>query len=117
MALREAFFRNFGTNMLSGITLGEWLRMLRENGFSVDARFWPRAILTTLSSASNSVIARIEDWRYARSVQNTRIAPPLFILGTWRSGTTHLHNLLSLDKRFAFPNLYQVTYPRTFLLT
>jgi hypothetical protein len=35
----------------------------------------------------------------------------------WRSGTTHLHNLLAQDHRFAFPNSYQVFYPRTFLTT
>jgi hypothetical protein len=41
----------------------------------------------------------------------------LFVLGHWRSGTTHLHNLLSRDDRFAFPNLYQALFPRTFLRT
>jgi hypothetical protein len=45
------------------------------------------------------------------------VAPPLFILGVWRSGTTHLHNLLAQDDRFAFPNFYQVMYPATFLCT
>jgi hypothetical protein len=37
------------------------------------------------------------------------------VLGHWRSGTTHLHNLLAVDRRFAFPNLYQVLFPHTFL--
>src|SRR5262249_32216080 len=30
---------------------------------------------------------------------------------------THLHYLLALDDRFAYPNTYQVTYPNTFLCT
>src|SRR6185503_9923340 len=42
---------------------------------------------------------------------------PLFVLGHWRSGTTHLHYLLGLDDRFAFPGLYQVHFPHTFLTT
>lgn len=32
--------------------------------------------------------------------------PPLFIIGYFRSGTTHLHNILSKDKRFGTPNNY-----------
>lgn len=43
--------------------------------------------------------------------------PPLFILGHWRSGTTHLHNLLSCDDRFIAPTLYQVLFPHTFRST
>jgi omega-hydroxy-beta-dihydromenaquinone-9 sulfotransferase len=43
--------------------------------------------------------------------------PPLFILGIFRSGTTLLHNLLVQDDRFAYPNVYQCCFPRTFLTT
>lgn len=117
MPIREAILRSIGTNMLSGITLGNWLRMLRDNRFAIDPRFWPRALLITLSSVPNSFVALAEQRRYARALESTKIQTPVFILGTWRSGTTHLHNLLSLDNRFGFPNVYQVTYPRTFLLT
>src|SRR5688500_17337527 len=101
MPLREAFFRNVGTNMLSGITLGNWLRVLRDNRFSIDARFWPRAALITLSSVPNSFVALAEQLLFGPAIGNAEVQPPLFILGTWRSGTTHLHNLLSVDNRFA----------------
>src|SRR5262249_10979938 len=30
---------------------------------------------------------------------------------------THLHNLLAVDHRFAYPNFYQVMFPHTFLST
>jgi hypothetical protein len=47
-----------------------------------------------------------------------RARPPLlFVLGHWRSGTTHLHYLLGRDDRFACPSFYQVLYPHTFLST
>ncbi len=117
MRCRDAFFRNFGTNTLSGVTLGQWLRLLRDNRFSIDPRFWPRAALITLGAVPNSLVALAEQWRFGRAIDRTKIEPPLFILGTWRSGTTHLHNLLAVDRRFAYPNLYQVTYPSTLLLT
>ncbi len=40
---------------------------------------------------------------------------PLFVLGHWRNGTTYLHNLLCVDRRFAFPNNFQTCFPHTFL--
>ena len=41
----------------------------------------------------------------------------MFVLGHWRSGTTLLHNLLTLDPQFTYPNLYQVLYSGHFLTT
>jgi len=70
-----------------------------------------------LSSISNTLLAAWEKWFYGRKVRNTRVDPPLFILGIWRSGTTHLHNLLAQDDRFACPTTYQVSFPHTFLTT
>lgn len=117
MRWRDAFFRRFGSNEFSGCTISGWLRILRDNNFSIDWPFWPRAILATLSSIPNSLIGFLENCWYGRAVERTQVESPLFILGAWRSGTTHLHNLLAKDDRFAFPNQYQVTYPNTFLLT
>ena len=45
----------------------------------------------------------------------TQVHAPLFILGHYRSGTTHLHNLLALDPQFAAPTFFQVLNPHTFL--
>jgi hypothetical protein len=103
--------------MFSGSTFGDWSRMLLDNRFAIDAPFWPRALLVTLGSIPNTFTALAERWRFGQAIERTAIPPPIFVLGAWRSGTTHLHNLLALDRRFAFPNLYQVTYPGTFLLT
>jgi hypothetical protein len=89
--------------------------LLRDNGFSVDPVFWPRAAGITLISVPNSIVALVEDWRYAKAIRRTNVSAPLFVLGTWRSGTTHLHNLLALDNRFAYPTQFQVLCPRTFL--
>ena len=46
-----------------------------------------------------------------------QVPPPLFILGHWRNGTTHLHYLLGLDPRFAYPSNFQVVFPHVFLST
>jgi hypothetical protein len=117
MSWREEFLVRFGPGLLAGITLGRWLRVLRENHFSVDRPYWGRAAAITFASVPNTLLAAWEKWFYGRKIRNTRVAPPLFILGIWRSGTTHLHNLLAQDDRFAYPTTYQVSYPHTFLTT
>jgi hypothetical protein len=40
---------------------------------------------------------------------------PVFIVGHWRSGTTHLHNLLSQDPQFAWLTLGQTVMPGNML--
>jgi hypothetical protein len=117
MSWRDAFLKSIGTGSFSGATFGDWLRVLRQNRFRVAPRYWPRAAAITLSSLLNSVQARWEEWRYGGKICKAKVHPPLFILGIWRSGTTHLHNLLARDARFACPNTYQVFFPRTFLST
>lgn len=115
MAWRDTFLRWFGPGMLGGITFGDWVRLLYENRFDVPPVRLLRAMAITAQSAQNSVMRRIEDWRYDSAVRDAEVLPPLFVLGHWRSGTTHLHNLLTLDERFAFPNNYQALFPHAML--
>jgi hypothetical protein len=102
---------------LQGMTLGDWWSLLRRHRFAIDLRHLPRGLVQTSMSASNSVNARIEGWRFGRRIEATRVQAPLFILGHYRSGTTHLHNLLALDPQFAAPTFFQVLNPHTFLST
>lgn len=117
MSWREAVLNAVGPGAFAGITLGDWFRVLRENRFAVDPRYWPRAAAITFASLPNSLFRWLENLRFGRLIRETNIDPPVFILGTWRSGTTHLHNLLTRDDRFAYANFYQVVYPHTFLST
>lgn len=43
------------------------------------------------------------------ALRNVKIdeKPPIFVLGHWRSGTTHVHYILAKDKQFAFINSFQ----------
>jgi hypothetical protein len=117
MPWRDSFLLHFGPGLLGGITLGRWLRLLRDNRFAVSPSCFLRAAAISLQSIQNSVWGCYENWRFGSRVKEVALAPPLFILGHWRSGTTHLHNLLAVDERFAFANNYQVLYPHTFLTT
>jgi hypothetical protein len=103
-------------NYLLGITFGQWRRLLRENGYRIDPEYWHRAAAITATSILNTLASRAEERRFGQDVDRTVITePPVFVLGHWRTGTTHLHNLLSRDPRFAYPNLYEILHPGTFL--
>ncbi len=94
---------------------GLW-RLLHENRFAVDPTYWPTLAFLALASLTTSAHKRDEEQRYGTAIAETRIEPPLFVLGHWRSGTTLLHELLIRDERFAYPNLFQISRPHTFLV-
>jgi hypothetical protein len=100
-----------------GMGVDEWFKLLRKHGFAVDAPYLPRAALMTLTSVLTSLIGAYENKKYGPKLADVEVRPPLFILGHWRSGTTHLHNLLAQDRQFAYPNMWQVLNPHTFLTT
>lgn len=106
-------------NALMGITTRDWLRLLWDNRGRIDPCYWHRGLTITLASLLNWWNRSREERRYAKRIRATTIAkPPIFILGHWRSGTTHLHNLLAEDRdQFAYANTYQVVNPHTFLTT
>jgi omega-hydroxy-beta-dihydromenaquinone-9 sulfotransferase len=102
---------------LYGMTLGEYVRLLRKHRFAVAPVYLPRAVFMAGIGVLNSVFSRYENRVYGPEVACAHIKPPLFVLGHWRSGTTYLHNLLATDTQFAYPNIYQVLNPHTFLST
>lgn len=101
---------------LAGMSAGDWLRELADNGFAVDPVYLPRALLLSAAALPTAIDRRWEDRRFGAAVDAVAVPPPLFVLGHWRTGTTHLHNLLAADGRFAYPNLFQAFNPHTFLL-
>jgi omega-hydroxy-beta-dihydromenaquinone-9 sulfotransferase len=101
-----------------GMGLWDWLRLLAAHRFAVDRGYRAVALKNTLGCAVSSVLGWIQMFRYHRAIVRTSLtAPPLFILGHARSGTTHLHNLLSLDPRHIFPTTYECFMPRHFLIS
>lgn len=115
MSLQDRLTRNFGPGILAGVKFGDWWEILQANKFAVDARYLPRAAGITVLSLINSLTAALEERRFGATLREVKVPPPVFILGMWRSGTTHLHNLLTRDQRFGYPNLYEVLNPHTFL--
>jgi hypothetical protein len=118
MAQRLKHRWSIGNNYLAGVTADTWWQLLRDNRFAVDPVYWHRAVFVSLLSGINSFHRWREEVLFDAKIEEIEVPPPVFILGHWRSGTTHLHNLLTRDRRqFAFANTYQVVNPHTFLTT
>ncbi|MEZ6057834.1 MAG: sulfotransferase [Planctomycetaceae bacterium] len=115
--LRTALITSFGPGCLAGISLFDWITLLAQNRFRVHPKYFPRAASLTVSSAITSVVGLCESLITAIPARQTAVKEPVFILGCWRSGTTHLHNLMCADDRYAYPNLYQTMYPHTWVLS
>lgn len=114
--LRLFLARNL-VHIFEGITFAEWVHLLKRERFRVDPPCWPRAAWITAMSLGNAAAARAVERRFGAAIEATRVEAPVFVLGHYRSGTTHLHELLSLDARFASPSRFQAFNPRTFLGT
>lgn len=100
-----------------GSSFGGWLRLLATR----PPIHWTRlhkVISITALSVINSASNFLESVVYGKRIAEQPIEhAPVFILGHWRSGTTLLHNLMTLDPQFTFSNLYEVLFPANFLLT
>src|SRR5262249_26498008 len=91
------------------------LRLLKLYG--VDRGYYLRAFITTIMLILFLPLRIIQKCKYEQKIKNTRIKEdPIFILGHWRSGTTLLQRVLSLDTQWGYIDAYQAYRPQTFLL-
>jgi hypothetical protein len=74
-------------------------------------------LLYATSSATNSLLAKMQSLAHAEALEKANVPPPIFLLGFWRSGTTFLHELFCCDARFGFPSTYACMNSAHFLLT
>ncbi|PWJ38567.1 sulfotransferase family protein [Sediminitomix flava] len=67
---------------------------------------------TKMVSMVAQPFALIEEQLYKNKISNLELEKePVFLLGHWRSGTTHLHNIMCQDKQFAYVDTYQGVFP------
>ena len=101
-----------------GCTSYAWMRLLFKNRFAVHWSRWYIAVVISFMSVSNTLLGFVQTLVFGRALRRTKLkAPPIFILGHWRTGTTHLHELMIQDPRFGYPTTYQCVDPTHFLLT
>jgi hypothetical protein len=99
-------------SFLYGIRWNSWRRLLRENGYRIDARGLGYAALISAMAVQNEALSRRDQKLHLDQVE---VMPPIFILGHWRSGTTHLHRLLYQDPALAAPTAYDCAFPHSFV--
>ncbi|MCA9275574.1 MAG: sulfotransferase [Phycisphaerales bacterium] len=111
------------SHLLALAPLDVWLRMLaRADG--VHPRYWPRLAFVLFTSFVGTVISVHERvlWRVWGLIPMNRDRLERFrpevivILGYYRSGTTHLQNLMACDERLITPRWYQCLAGQGYIL-
>lgn len=104
--------------LVTGINFARWLEILKKNKWQVSPEYYHRVAWISGLATLSSLFSGIENIRFAAELEKMEINPtPLFILGHWRTGTTHMHNMLGRDPNHTFSTLYQVLFPDSFLTT
>lgn len=100
------------------MNLGPYLGLLAQHRFRIHPIKWPMFLLGAGVSTVNSLLSLTQQVIYGRRIERTElVAPPIFIIGHWRSGTTLLHELLTLDDQFSFPNNFDSFTPNHLLVS
>jgi hypothetical protein len=98
------------------MNLSTLFKVLLRNHGRVSWRYLPRLAFLLVLGGLNSYLACLEDAVDGKDIAAAQlVGPPIFILGYWRSGTTHLHNLLSCDPSLTCPTSYQAMFPLHFV--
>ncbi|MFX1252381.1 MAG: sulfotransferase [Promethearchaeota archaeon] len=98
------------------LSFQNWMRLFLIKGIKTFKYYFPRVFLINLLNSFDIPFSLYENLRYNTIINNIKLTKPLiFILGHWRSGTSHLHNLLCQDPQFGFLNLFQAAFPKSYL--
>lgn len=99
---------------LMGSRLLNLLKILTEDNFRpiIYLRLLPVILIVTILEIFRLPIYVKNTIRIKQDDQNPDI---IFIIGFWRSGTTHLHNLLCQDSQVLFLNTYRSVFPDVIL--
>lgn len=95
-----------------------WMRFLAAGNWQVAPDRIGLVLLVTIASLRNSLARLITDLCFFRQLAEVQLPDdPIFIIGHWRTGTTLLHELMSLDASLRPPTTYECFNPGHFLLT
>jgi hypothetical protein len=94
-----------------------WQRLAGKIDPKLSAAGFRTRLAYSFTSATNSLMAKMQAVGHAELLEKVSIPPPVFLLGFWRSGTTFLHELFCCDAHFGFPSTYACMNVVHFLLT
>ena len=103
--------------LLAGIKPGRLVALLKRNkGFS--AKYANRIGFLFTIGVWADFFERKEKTSYGKKLKEIKDPEaPLFIVGHWRTGTTFLHQLLALDPKTNFMDVFKVSHPNHFLVS
>lgn len=97
-------------------TLRNWIRLMWRYGNQVDRGHWLQVCCITMFVVATVPIRLLERLLFGLVIHRHQLRePPVFIIGHWRSGTTHLHNILLQDAQFASVTMLHCAIPSGFL--
>ncbi|MEM1021976.1 MAG: sulfotransferase, partial [Pseudomonadota bacterium] len=97
------------THPLCGANLATLAKATRRGGFPT-GRGLPQYLIAW-GAAIGRLPFTLGERVYAKLKAPKDIAPPIFILGHWRSGTTHLYNILAKSEQFGFVTPFATALP------
>lgn len=92
------------------------LRAHLDQNQEYSSRSRAQRIRSILAVVARQPFTLMERALFTRQVEAYELPqPPIFIVGNWRSGTTHLHNLLTRDPQFETIDFGQTAMPHNLL--
>jgi len=96
---------------MAGTSVHNFLKVLSDNHFHIDAPFLPRALYVLSMATGLTPFRMYEKRKYQKAIEHTPITNPLFIIGHFRSGTTFLHYLLGQDDNLGYVSTFETMTP------
>jgi hypothetical protein len=101
-----------------GLRFGALMKLFWRGRFSFTLNCIPDVLALFLWVPWNSLLYWISEAKYGKRARDLRLdKPPIFVIGHWRTGTTLLHDLFSVDPNLAYATTYECFFPHHFLLT
>ena len=100
---------------LFGSSLQNLIRLLWVNG-PVSFKHTPKLSAALASATLRLPFSILESLLYSKKLIQMEMKPPIFIIGHWRSGTTHISNLLSQSGKFGYVSPVATGIPHDLLL-
>ena len=101
-----------------GMRPATWWQLVGRHGGRVSLNRAPLLASVSLITPVNTAGAITQAVVRRRAIAETDLAaPPVFIIGHWRSGTTMLHELMIRDQRLSSPTTFQCFAPHHFLVS
>jgi omega-hydroxy-beta-dihydromenaquinone-9 sulfotransferase len=110
--------RRWSPRFLQGTDAVTWAKVLWRHRLAIHPKYWYIAGVVSVASTMNMMLRWVQNSMFGDRVARTPITKqPIFVIGHWRTGTTLLHELITQDRQFAYPDFFACFNPNHSLLT